>query len=81
MKFAESDEHRAIYLDIQVGKLLPMGVVDPTTVYWMEFPKNPSSFATIDYDNQLSLALTEEIKFNSRDQVVIGELIHFLNYF
>lgn len=99
MKFAKSDEHRAIYLDIQVGKLLPMGVVDHTKVYWMgiktslmkpspRFFSNLISlfridpyFATIDYDNQLSLSLTDEIKFSSRNQVVTGELIHFSNDF
>lgn len=29
-----------IYMQIQVGKLLPMGLVDQDTVYWQELPKN-----------------------------------------
>lgn len=29
-----------IYMQIQVGKLLPMGMIDQDTVYWQELPKN-----------------------------------------
>lgn len=81
MKFAESVEHRAIYLDIQVGKFLPTGIADPTTVYWMGIPSNPSGFAIHEYQNQISLELTDDIKFNSRNKVVSGEEIDVSFYF
>lgn len=29
-----------IYMQIQVGKLLPMGLIDQDTIYWQELPKN-----------------------------------------
>ncbi len=29
-----------IYMQIQVGKMLPMGMIDQETVYWQELPKN-----------------------------------------
>lgn len=29
-----------IYIQIQIGKLLPMGLIDHDTVYWQELPKN-----------------------------------------
>lgn len=29
-----------IYMQIQVGKMLPMGMIDQDTVYWQELPKN-----------------------------------------
>lgn len=29
-----------IYMQIQVGKLLPMGMIDQDTVHWQELPKN-----------------------------------------
>lgn len=80
MKFAESTKHRAIYLSIQVGKLLPMGLIDPGTVKWMEIPQYTTDFATIDYDRRLSLAITDAIKFNSKDLVVTGDLL-FNNVF
>lgn len=28
-----------IFIQIQVGKLLPMGLIDQETVYWQELPK------------------------------------------
>lgn len=29
-----------IYMQIQVGKMLSMGMIDQETVYWQELPKN-----------------------------------------
>lgn len=28
-----------IFIQIQIGKLLPMGMIDQETVYWQELPK------------------------------------------
>ena len=81
MKFAESVEYRAIYLNVQVGKLLPMGVVDLNSIHWIGFPKKRQEFVTIDYDNQLSLVLTDKTKFSSKDHVVTGDFIDALLFF
>lgn len=37
LRFREHCE--MIFVQIQVGKLLPMGMIDQETVYWQELPK------------------------------------------
>lgn len=41
VRFAEHDS--IIFIEIEVGQLLPMGLVDPKTVYWQGPPKNLNS--------------------------------------
>lgn len=39
VRFAE--ENRIIFLQPQVGKLLPMGLIDAATIHWMGLPSHP----------------------------------------
>lgn len=72
VRFAEGN--RAIFLQIQVGKLMQMGLVDPNTLYWMEYPSNTNDYVSIDYDFP-HLSLTDSLKFSSRNEVVTGNLM------
>lgn len=60
-----------IYLQIQVGKLLPMGMIDQDTVYWQELPKNPGDEHTANVKVILS-------GHSFDDAIVVGNLLlHF----
>lgn len=52
-----------------------MGVVDLSSLHWTGLPEERQEFVTIDYDNQLSLVLTDTTKFSSKNHVVTGKFI------
>jgi hypothetical protein len=48
VRFAEANQ--AIYVQIQVGKLLPMGIIDASTLQWMPLPSgSDNDFTTLSY--------------------------------
>ncbi|KAL7029428.1 hypothetical protein ACKWTF_006243 [Chironomus riparius] len=71
MRFVEAN--KAIYSQIQVGKLLPMATVDQSSVYWLEI-ESDRSFVTFDYDkHDIDFGDPSLIKFS--DSIVTGELL------
>lgn len=36
-------KNNIMYIQVQEGKLLPNGIIDPDTVTWVPIPKNPHS--------------------------------------
>lgn len=70
------EDQSSIFLQIQVGKLLPMGLVDAETITWLKIPSYADeNFATIKYDDILSSTIllgSSHLKFN-KNIVVTGE--------
>lgn len=58
-----------IYMQIQVGKLLPMGLVDQDTIYWQELPKNIGDEHTTNVKIILSGCSFD-------DAIVMGKFLH-----
>jgi hypothetical protein len=75
VKFAENSTHSAFFLDIQVGKLLPFGLVDPTTLRWMGIPSNASEsdFLTIDFNAHSSYKINLGNRELQPDHAVTGK--------
>lgn len=71
------EERKSIFLQIRVGKLLPMGFIESKTDHWMSIPSDAkeSDFATISYDDIQSyiFCLGEEVNKFDGNQVVTGK--------
>jgi hypothetical protein len=66
------EHNRAIYLQIQVGYLLPAAIVAQSSVHWQDLPYTDNSFATYHWDSPFELILGDEMKFHSNEVVVTG---------
>jgi hypothetical protein len=68
--------NKAIFLQIQVGKLLPMAMIDEKTVQWQDLPRdnNENNFFIFNYDNR-KLQVNSNLKF--LDSVVTGNILNF----
>lgn len=79
MRFNE--EQGIIFLQPQVGKLLPMGLVDQDSLKWMPLGWTGNTM-TISYDNPLTqkIFLMNAISSFAGNQVITGETFFKKNY-
>jgi hypothetical protein len=83
VKFSHSSYHAAVFLDIQVGKLLPFGLVDPKTLYWMGIPSDASEsdFLTIDFNAHSSYKMNLGNRELQPDYAVTGKNVNLTFFF
>jgi hypothetical protein len=84
IKFVESN--KAIYPQIQVGKLLPMATIDQNSLTWLD-PPDDSSYFTFGYDRR-EMRFGDPSMMRFTDALVTGmvstthlDLVTFNNYF
>jgi hypothetical protein len=64
------EHNRAIFLQIQTGQLMPLGMIDQSTLTWQNLPDNiGGNFFEFNYDTRL-MTMTESHVENS---VLTGE--------
>ena len=74
------ENNKAIYSQIQVGKLLPMATVDQSSVFWLDIPSD-RNFVSFDYDKH-GIDFGDPALIRFTDAVVTGKLFYnkFLNF-
>lgn len=58
--------------------MLPFLMIDPKTVYWVDFPSNTKSsgYVTFNYEHRPKITLNDGLKFD--DGVVTGKIIQII---
>lgn len=64
-------ENKIIFLQIQTGLLLPLGMVDASTVSWQQLPQNVSSNQTIQMGYVVNSIILPDLRL-SKEYIFTG---------
>lgn len=72
------EHNKAIYPQIEVGRLLPLATINKTSVFWLDVPDD-DNFAIFNYDvNELSFGDPSRMAFS--DSLVTGKIFFSSNF-